>query len=59
MTERNGDTAPARRAARISAARALVKVQQQLGKASLPSVVALANAAPDLQERGADRRVSP
>ena len=44
--EAGTDTPAARRAARISAARALVKVQQRLGKASLPSVVALANAGP-------------
>ena len=41
---RVGDTAEARRAARISAAQALVKANRLVGKVSDPAIVALANA---------------
>lgn len=57
-SEAGTDTPAARRAARISAARALVKVQQRLGKTSLPSVVALANADPAVEHPAPGRRLA-
>lgn len=49
---RVGDTPATRRAARISAAQALVKANARLGKQTDPAIVALANA----HSRGQDAR---
>lgn len=43
-TAQNGDTPAARRSARISAARAIVKADKRLGLTTPPAIVTLANA---------------
>lgn len=65
MTEvdEDGDTPAARRSARISAARALVRADKRLGLTTDPAIVALANASRRTEEfergtEGASRSVS-